>query len=94
MGVYVYNTDASGSAPTTKTKNSIVNNTISNSRPRTSPATALRRLPGRDLRLRQQDNIVNNKVSGIGYDPTLADGSVSRKLDITGSTNPHVNNNG
>ena len=31
MGVYVYNADASGSKPpTTKTKNSIVNNTISN----------------------------------------------------------------
>ena len=42
MGVYVYNADASGSnPPSTKTKNSIVNNTITNARPRTSPATAL-----------------------------------------------------
>ena len=42
MGVYVVNTVASGSnAPTSKTKNSVVNNTISNSQVRgTTRATS------------------------------------------------------
>ena len=56
MGVYIYNADASGlKPPTTKTKNSVVNNTITNDAKTNRSGNGGRvRLPGRDLRLRQQ----------------------------------------
>ena len=72
MGVYVFNTDATGSKPpTTKTKNSIVNNTISNGQATNvsgngSPDGYQAGIVGYG----KGDNIVNNKISGIGYDST------------------------
>ena len=41
-----------------------------------------------------KDNIVNNKISGSGYDTAVPKGSFFGRLDLTGSTKPHVNNNG
>jgi hypothetical protein len=95
IGVYVYNTDANGSAPTSKTKNSIVNNTISNGQ--TTNVSGNGSPSGYQVGLVDYglgDNVVNNKISGIGYDKTKAPtGSVYDQTDIDG-TNAHVNNNG
>ena len=43
-----------------------------------------------------KDNIVNNKVSGIGYAQINAPtaGSIYAMFDLLGSTKPHFNNNG
>jgi len=96
MGVYVYNADGSGNAPTTKTNNSIVNNTISNSLG-ASNVSGNGNGTGYQvgiLDLGNHDNIVNNKISGSGYDAkTLPNPGFSGSMDLTGSTRPHSNNN-
>ena len=96
MGVYVYNADGSGNAPTTKTNNSIVNNTISNSLG-ASNVSGNGNGSGYQvgiLDLGNHDNIVNNKISGSGYDAkTLPNPGFSGSMDLTGSTRPHSNNN-
>ena len=43
--------------------------------------------------LGNKDNIVNNKISGIGYNMTLP-GSVYTQIDSTSSMKLHANNNG
>jgi hypothetical protein len=93
VGVYVYNADASGSsAPSTKTKNSIVNNTISNNGPTNVSGNGLGGYQAGISDLGNTDNIVNNKISGTGYNTPSTDGSVYTQLDITG-TKQHFNNN-
>lgn len=93
VGVYVYNADASGSsAPSTKTKNSIVNNTISNNGPTNVSGNGLGGYQAGISDLGNKDNIVNNKISGTGYNTPSTDGSVYTQLDITG-TKQHFNNN-
>ena len=96
VGVYVYNTDASGSnPPSTKTKNSVVNNTISNDRPRTSPATALRTATRSGSGLRQQGQHRQQQDQRHRLHPDQrAAGSIYTKFDLLGSTKPHFNNNG
>ena len=71
MGVYVYNADASGSKPpTTKTKNSVVNNTISNDgRTNISGNGSGFGYQVGIYDFGNKDNIVNNKISGTGYTP-------------------------
>ncbi len=94
MGVYVYNTDASGSnPPTTKTKNSVVNNTISNDGATNLSGNGSGGYQAGIVDYGNKDNIVNNKISGIGYNTNRA-GSVFTQLDLAGSTKPHFNNNG
>ena len=76
--------------PTTKTKNSIVNNTISN-----DEATNVSGNGSPDgyqagiVDFGNSDNIVNNKISGLGYlqlnAPTA--GSIYTQIDLNDSTN-------
>jgi parallel beta-helix repeat protein len=97
LGVYVYNTDPSGSKPpTTKTKNSVVNNTISNSQ--TTNVSGNGSPNGYQAGIvdyGNRDNIVNNKISGNGYNQTHAPttGSFYGQFDVD-EQNAHFNNNG
>ena len=96
MGVYLVNTDASGlNPPTTKTKNSIVNNKISNDQ--------IANVSGNGSPNGYQvgivgygngDSIVNNKISGIGYKQGSAPTTDSfyAKFDID-SANVRYHNN-
>ena len=96
MGVYVVNTDASGTKPpTTKTKNSIVNNTISNSQKTNVSGNGYPNgYQAGIVGYGKGDNIVNNKISGIGYDQSQAPaGSLYYTLDVDGA-NAHVHKNG
>ena len=38
--------------------------------------------------------LFDNKISGLGYTPLAGSSSFFDKLDVIGSTKPHVNNNG
>jgi hypothetical protein len=72
VGVWLYNADASGNAPTAKTNNSVKFNTISNN--------AVTNTTGYDATCGYQvgvadvghkDQIVNNSISGFGYTPQV-----------------------
>jgi Right handed beta helix region len=94
MGVYVYNADADGSAPDTKTKNSIVNNTISNDHKTNLAGNGTGGYQAGIVGYGKGDNIVKNKISGLGYDPLGAPvGSFFDKFDID-QPNAHFHNNG
>jgi Right handed beta helix region len=95
IGVYVANADASGNAPATRTKNSIVNNTITDSL--TTNVSGNGYPDGYQagiFDLGNHDSIVNNKISGDGYNKSKAKGgSIFMTIDVTGSISPHVKNN-
>ena len=91
MGVYVYNADAGGrTPPATKTKNSIVNNTISNDQATNVSGNGSPN--GYQVGIYDygnKDNFVNNKISGIGYDTiTHRPGSFYAKFDIDSGCAP------
>ena len=74
VGVWLFNADASGNAPTTKTDNSAKLNTISNG--------AVTNTTGQNVScgyqagisdLGHRDLLVNNKISGLGYTPVSGD---------------------
>ena len=95
VGIYFFNADASFNAPATATKDSAVNNTISDSN--TTNVSGNGSPNGYQAGisdLGNHDNIVNNKISGNGYDQSFAPtaGSLYTKIDTTGSVRPHNNN--
>ncbi len=99
IGVYVENTDSSGAKPpATKTNNSIVNNTISDSNTtNVSGNGSPNGYQAGIYDLGNKDNIVNNKISGNGYDKNFQPTALSTyiQLDVSSSsTKVHVNNNG
>ena len=83
-------------APLTATKDSAVNNTITNSN--VTNVSGNGSPNGYQFGISDfgnRDNIVNNKISGNGYDPLSepTPGSLYGKIDTTGSTSPHTKNN-
>jgi len=97
IGIYVANADATGNPPAAKTKNSIVNNTITDSL--TSNVSGNGYPDGYQagiFDLGNHDSIVNNKISGDGYNQNkvrIGSGSIFTMIDVTGSISPHVKNN-
>lgn len=97
IGIYVFNADGSGNPPATKTKNIIVNNAVSDSL--TTNVSGNGYPNGYQAGITEfgnHDNIVNNDISGDGYDQAFAPtaGSTYTQIDTTGSMDAHVNNNG
>jgi Right handed beta helix region len=98
VGIDFFNADASFNAPATKTNDVAVNNTISN--------TQLTNTTGENSTCGYQagisdfgnkDNIVNNKISGVGTSTRECSVTLPslfiRPIDTTGSAHAHVNNN-
>ncbi|MDQ1494865.1 MAG: hypothetical protein QOG69_1348 [Actinomycetota bacterium] len=72
VGVWLYNADASGNAPATKTNNSVKFNTISNAAvTNTTGYTATCGYQAGISDLGTKDQIVSNTISGFGYTPTV-----------------------
>jgi hypothetical protein len=72
VGVSLYNADASGYAPTTKTNNTVKFNTISNGAvTNTTGYSATCGYQAGVSDLGHKDAIVNNSISGFGYTPQV-----------------------
>ena len=73
VGVWLYNADALGNAPTTKTNNTVKLNTISNDAVTntTGYSSAPCGYQAGVSDLGHKDAIVNNKISGFGYTPQV-----------------------
>jgi parallel beta-helix repeat protein len=70
VGVWLYNADASGNAPTTNTNNTVKQNTISNSAvTNTTGYSATCGYQAGISDLGHKDVFVNNSISGFGYTP-------------------------
>lgn len=99
VGIYLYNADASGNAPKTQTKNGAVNNTITNNqRTNTTGSSATCGYQAGVSEFGSKDNIVNNKISGLGYTRVANDCAGTpamfiREIDTTGTQLAHVQNN-
>jgi Right handed beta helix region len=93
VGVFLYNADASGSAPTTPTSIKVTNNTITND--------ALTNLGGCGHLGYQagvsdfgdNDKITNNAISGLGYTFPGNDATFAIPIDISGTNLPKVHAN-
>jgi hypothetical protein len=73
VGVWLFNADASGNAPATKTNNTVKLNTISNGA--VTNTTGYNATCGYQAGISDvghKDQIVNNMVSGVGYTPQAA----------------------
>jgi hypothetical protein len=98
VGVFLSNVAAGCSATSpTSTKNSVINNTITNSH--TTNVSGNGSPNGYQAGVSDfgnHDNIVNNRISGNGYDSFFqpTPGSLYTQVDASGSTKAHVNNNG
>lgn len=80
VGVWLFNADSSGNAPTTTTKNVVNVNTISNNAvANTTGYTAACGYQAGISDLGNKDVIANNTISGFGYTPTVGG-------DCTGTT--------
>jgi hypothetical protein len=105
VGIYLYNADASGNAPKTQTKNSAVNNTITNmdSPLRNSNTTGCSSTMGYQAGVSDfgtKDSFVNNKISGSGYTPATnklaCKGTAltwKAPIDTSGVQKVHLKNN-
>ena len=99
VGVWLFNAEADGSTPLMPTKNSVVNNKISKTDGLTNVTGYGTATCGYQAGVADQgnkDNIVNNKVSGGGYVPSMtcpSSTAVTFAYDFTGSANNHVNHN-
>ncbi|HLY85727.1 MAG TPA: right-handed parallel beta-helix repeat-containing protein [Gaiellaceae bacterium] len=97
VGIFLYNADATCLATSpTKTQNKAVNNTITNSN--TTNVSGNGYPNGYQAGISDfgnKDNIVNNKISGDGYNPLFqpTPASLYTTIDTTGSQAAHVNNN-
>jgi hypothetical protein len=81
VGVYLYNSPDGINAPPMATNDSVVNNTITDKYTSNAYQAGISDFGN-------HDNIVNNKIGGLGYANPSAG---NWKIDITGSTSPHVN---
>jgi hypothetical protein len=95
VGIFLYNADATCSAPSTKTQNKAVNNTITNSNETNVSGNGYPNGYQAGISdLGNKDNIVNNTISGAGYTQANAPaGTTYALIDTTGSQAAHVNNN-
>jgi hypothetical protein len=70
VGIWLFNADASGAAPSTKTNNSVKNNIISNSAvTNTTGFSATCGYQAGIADVGHKDTFVNNSISGLGYTP-------------------------
>ena len=97
VGIFLYNADATCLATSpTKTQNNAVNNTITNSNvTNVSGNGSPNGYQAGISDFGNKDNIVNNKISGNGYNPLFQPtaGSLYTTIDTSGSIATHVNNN-
>jgi hypothetical protein len=99
VGIYLYNADGNGNPPKSQTKNGAVNNTITNTqRTNTTGFSPTCGYQAGVSELGTKDNIVNNKITGVGYTPASGDcaGTLPlfiRAIDTDGSVLIHVKNN-
>lgn len=97
VGIYLYNADATCLATSpTKTQNKAVNNTITNSNTTNVSGNGYPNGYQAGISdLGNKDNIVNNKISGDGYNPLFEPtvDSTYTTIDTSGSQAAHVNNN-
>lgn len=97
VGVFLSNVAAGCTATSpTPTKNSVINNTITNDQATNVSGNGFPNGYQAGVSdFGNHDNIVNNRISGDGYDSSLEpSGSLFATVDASGSTKPHVNNNG
>jgi hypothetical protein len=97
VGVFLSNVAAGCTATSpTPTKNSVINNTITNDQATNVSGNGFPNGYQAGVSdFGNHDNIVNNRISGDGYDSSLEPpGSLFATVDASGSTKPHVNNNG
>jgi hypothetical protein len=74
IGVWLYNADTTGNAPTIKTDNAVKNNTISNNA--VTNTTGYSSTCGYQAGIADvghKDQLVNNTISGVGYTPVTGD---------------------
>jgi hypothetical protein len=76
VGVWLYNADAAGLAPTTNTNNIVKNNKITNTAVTNTTGFSVAPDCGYQAGisdLGHKDQIVNNSISGVGYTPVAGD---------------------
>ena len=89
VGVWLSQIDGSGNPPATQTNNKVMNNTISNS----ALTNGIRYQAGVSNQ-GNNDKIINNKISGIGYDPlTLPGSTFAVDADVAFTNRPKVHAN-